>query len=79
MVSLTLKDIPPEVHRRLKERARRNGRSLLSEAMTCLQQVVLSERVDVDELIARATTLREQAAVYLTEAELSKAKREGRP
>jgi len=79
MVSLTLKDIPPEVHRRLKERAHRNGRSLLSEAMTCLQQAVLSERIDVDEFVARATAVREQAAVYLTESELSKAKREGRP
>ena len=79
MVSLTLKDIPPDVHRRLKERAQRNGRSLLSEAMTCLQQAVLSERIDVDEFIARATTLREQAAIYLTDASVNKTKREGLP
>jgi plasmid stability protein len=79
MGSLTLKDIPPELHRRLKERAHRNGRSLLSEAMTCLQQAVMSERIDVDEFIARATTLREQAAVYITDASLNKTKREGLP
>ena len=79
MVSLTLKGIPDEVHARLKERARQNGRSLSNEILTCLRQAVAAERVDVDGAIARASALREEAAVYLTDRELRRLRRAGRP
>jgi plasmid stability protein len=79
MISLTLKGIPDDLHRRLKERARVNGRSLSGEVMACLRQAVMPRRVDVDELLARASVLREQAAVYLTEDDLARIRREGLP
>jgi antitoxin FitA len=79
MVSLTLKGIPDDVHSRLKARALRNGRSLSSEALACLRQAVFAERVDVDDLLARASVLRENAAVYLTDRELARIRREDLP
>ncbi len=79
MVSLTLKEIPDEVHARLKARALRNGRSLSSEALACLRQAVSAERVDVDDLLARASAIRETAAVYLTDRELARIRRAGLP
>lgn len=79
MTSLTLKGIPADLHERLKERARMNGRSLSGEVMACLRQAVMPRRVDVDQLLARAERLREQAAVYLTEDDLDRIRREGLP
>jgi plasmid stability protein len=79
MISLTLKGIPDEMHRLLKERARQNGRSLSAEVMVCLRQAVMPRRIEVDELVARASVLREQAAVYLTEDDLDRIRREGLP
>jgi antitoxin FitA len=79
MVSLTLKGIPDDVHARLKARAERNGRSLSSEALACLRQAVYSERVDVDDLLAQARVLRENASVYLTDGELARIRREDLP
>lgn len=79
MTSLTLKGIPEDLHRRLKERALVNGRSLSGEVMACLRQAVMPQRVDVDELLARAGRLREQASVYLTDEELRLSRRAGLP
>ena len=79
MASLTLKSVPDDVHERLVERARRNGRSLSGEILACLRQAAMADRIDVDGAIARAATLREEAAVYLTDRELRRIRREGRP
>jgi plasmid stability protein len=58
MPSLTLKDIPPALHERLRERAARNRRSLSQEALACLEHVTAAEPVDPQALLARARRLR---------------------
>ena len=58
MASLTLKDIPPGLHERLRQRAARNRRSLSQEALACLEQAAASEPVDADQLLALARRLR---------------------
>lgn len=58
MASLTLKDIPPRLHQQLRERATRHRRSLSQEALACLEQAVVGERVDPDALLAVARRLR---------------------
>ncbi|OFW24287.1 MAG: hypothetical protein A3G21_10125 [Acidobacteria bacterium RIFCSPLOWO2_12_FULL_66_21] len=58
MPSLTLKNIPPAVHLRLKRRAARSRRSLSQEAIACLEHAVLGEPVPVAELLATARRLR---------------------
>lgn len=79
MPSLTLKGLPADLHRRLKERAARSGRSLNAEVLACLQAAVGAERVDVEELLAKARALRRLARGRLTDAEVTRMKREGRP
>ena len=41
-ITLTLKNIPPHVHRGLKTQARRHKRSLNQEAILCLEQALAS-------------------------------------
>ncbi len=58
MPSLTLKDLPAGLHEELRQRAVRNRRSLSQEALACLEQATAGERVEPDQLLARARRLR---------------------
>jgi plasmid stability protein len=58
MASLTLKDIPPGLHERLRQRAARNRRSLSQEALACLELAAAAEPVDPSQLLAQARSLR---------------------
>lgn len=56
--TLTLKNIPDEVYARLKRAAEAHRRSMNSEAIVCLEAVLLPERVAPAERLARARALR---------------------
>jgi plasmid stability protein len=56
--TLTLKNIPDEVYQRLRASAEAHRRSLNSEAIVCLEAVLLSGRMDPAERLARARALR---------------------
>jgi antitoxin FitA len=78
--TLTLKNIPDEVYERLKSAAQTHRRSLNSEAIVCLESVLLPGRIDPSERLARARALR--AALPKTRFKLrdiDALKREGRP
>ena len=79
MASLTLKGVPPALHRRLKERAARHRRSINREAIECLESVLLADRVDVDALVAQARALRRRVRGQVTDDLTTQFKRQGRP
>jgi len=54
MPTLTIRNLPEAVYRRLKERADRNRRSLNGEVVTVLEEAVLPPPHDVDALLAEA-------------------------
>ncbi len=56
--TLTLKSIPDEVYQRLKASAEAHRRSLNSEAIVCLESVLLPDKVSPSERLARAQALR---------------------
>jgi plasmid stability protein len=56
--TLTLKNIPDEVYERLKSAAETHRRSMNSEAIVCLEAVLLPGRADPGERLARARALR---------------------
>lgn len=56
--TLTLKGIPDEVYARLKASAEANRRSLNSEAIVCLETVLLPGKISPAERLARARALR---------------------
>ena len=80
MPTLTIKNIPPELYKKLKARAHEHRRSLNGEVIYCLEQVLRSTRLDPQAFLARARELRGLAAnTYVTDEDLAKMKAEGRP
>jgi len=56
--TLTLKSIPDEIYLRLKASAELHRRSMNSEAIVCLESVLLPGRMAPAERLARAQALR---------------------
>ena len=56
--NLTLKNIPDAVYERLKASAKQHRRSLNSEAIVCLESVLLPSKISTSERLARARALR---------------------
>ena len=80
MPSLTLKNIPDEIYRRLKERAERHRRSLNSEIIVCLEETLQPAPTRVEDTLAAARRLRARVGgAPLTDGELREARRAGRP
>lgn len=78
MNTITLKNVPPAVHRALKARAHAHGRSLNREILTVLEGATRTAPLDAAALGARARAVREGMAVYLTQKDLAAFKAEGR-
>jgi antitoxin FitA len=78
--SLTLKNVPDEVYDRLKRSAELHRRSLNSEAIRCLESVLVPESVSPAERVARARTLRASLPTKrFSVRQIDSAKRLGRP
>jgi plasmid stability protein len=77
--TLTLKNIPDTVYERLKAAAALHRRSMNSEAIVCLEAVLLPTRVATTERLARARELRAalKSAEFLAH-DVDSLKREGR-
>jgi plasmid stability protein len=75
MSGLLLKDVPPELHARLKARAAANRRSLSAEALTILEDALEPKRPTLADIDA----LRVRGRRPLTQEIVDEARREGRP
>ena len=78
MPSLTIKDIPPKLHRALRARAERNRRSLQSEIVSTLEEAVWPKPTPAGEILDRVRDFRERVRVRTTDAEIRRFKRLGR-
>lgn len=81
MADVTVKGIPDGLHRRLKEEAEANRRSLNREIIHRLERSVAAPAVDPDAYLAGLAAVRERAApsTPLTDRILREARDEGRP
>ena len=78
--TLTLKNIPDAVYERLKAAAEMHRRSMNSEAIVCLEAVLMPTKLTPSKRLARARELRAalpQRTFLATDIDL--AKQEGRP
>jgi plasmid stability protein len=55
---LELKNVPDEVYERLEASAKSRKRSMNSEAIACLESILVPQRVAMDERLTRARALR---------------------
>ena len=78
VASVTVKDIPEKLHRRLKARALANRRSLNREIIACLEATASARKLDPDALLARAAALRKRVGGRLTDADLAALRNAGR-
>ena len=80
MASLTLKDVPEDLHEALKAEAAAHGRSLNKEVIQRLRvSLVRDGRPDAKEILASADRIRKLFRGSLTQKELDRAKNQGRP
>ena len=78
--TLTLKNIPDAVYEKLKLSAESHRRSLNSEAIVCLESMLLPTKMMPSERLARARELRAALPQAKFRArDIDAAKREGRP
>jgi len=78
MSTITIKDIPPSVHRTLKMRAKAHGRSLNREVIATLEGTLRGAPIDAAAIGKHARAVRETLGVYLTQRDLSALKNAGR-
>ena len=86
MKSLTIRGLPSEVHTNLKERAKRNRRSLNQEVIAELSSLADIEPVDegqrkrarAEAMIAKSAEFRKGLSGFLTAEEIDAGIREGR-
>lgn len=78
-VDVTIKNIPPKLYKKLKARAAAHHRSVNSEVINCLDEVLNPQRVE--KMLAKIKDLHSRVsdAPPLTDEFLRKAKEEGRP
>jgi plasmid stability protein len=80
MATLTIKNIPERLRKRLKKSAAQHRRSINGEAISCLEKVLVGNRVDPEDFLAQVRSLRvRMPRVFVTERDLRVAKNQGRP
>lgn len=77
-MNITLKDIPPPLHKSLKDRAKKQGRSLNKEVLSILETAVTPQRSSPQELLERIQKRRETMNHIVHQDELDVIINEGR-
>lgn len=84
MPSVTLRDVPPELHKRLKESAERSRRSLNAEILWLLENapqldyISPERRKRIETILEEARRIRDSQTFETTEEELRQFKQLGR-
>ena len=78
MSTITIKNVPPTVHRTLKSRAKAHGRSLNREIITTLEHTLHGAPIDATAIGKHARAVRETMGVYLSRKDLTSLKNAGR-
>lgn len=80
MPAITIKNIPGNLYKSLKESAKAHYRSINSETIACLERIVGASKFEPVDTIDRIVKLRKQIRVpKLTERILNEARKKGRP
>ncbi|TMQ15849.1 MAG: plasmid stability protein [Candidatus Rokuibacteriota bacterium] len=80
MATLTIKNVPDKLVRRLKAQAAHHRRSLNLEVITCLEAATGPTQVDPEALLATARAIRiTPKGLRVTDRLLKEMKNEGRP
>lgn len=78
MPNLTIKNIPDNVLQKVKRKAKLNRRSLNSEVIKNLEDLVTSAKIDTNLLIEKAKELRAELNITIDDKFLAEHKNAGR-
>ena len=79
MTTLTIKNIPDDLYKRLKQSAEHHRRSLNSEVIVCLERSLLTSPIDTAATLSKIRELRAKSAGhFLADEEINNYKSEGR-
>jgi plasmid stability protein len=79
MATVTVKNIPDELYKRLKSVAEINRRSINSELIVCIEHAVTSHRINPEKVLETARLLRKLTADHpISDEEFNQSKAEGR-
>jgi len=79
MPTITVKNVPTELYKRLRRSAKAHHRSINSEVIAYIEPAVGYRRLDPESVISRARALREKTKTYrVTDDEFTDAKAAGR-
>lgn len=67
MGDITVKGLPEDLYKRLKQRADRNRRSINQEIITCLEHELQGRQIDPETLLTRARRMREKTSRLLSQ------------
>lgn len=79
MPSITVKNIPQSIYKKLKQQAEAQHRSMNSEIIACLEQSVEPTRVSADEILRQARMMRKKVRGSFSAEEIQDAIDQGRP
>ena len=79
MPSITVKNIPEPIYKKIKEQAEARHRSMNSEIIACLERSVEPKRVSPDEILQQARMMRKKVKGMLSADEIREAIDQGRP
>jgi len=77
--SITVKNIPEPIYKKLKQQAEAHHRSMNSEIIACLERSVEPKRVSPDEILRQARMMRRKVKGSLSSEEIQDAIDQGRP
>ena len=78
MATLTIKNLPENIHQALRSRAEDNGRSLNGEVIFCLKEVLGAKKINLENTLSSIDRVREDGC-KLDLKLLQEALEEGRP
>jgi plasmid stability protein len=80
MPTMTIKNVPDDLYKKLKESAQEHGRSINNEVIFCIKRALRGGRIDPEAFLARMDALDKGISLPpLTDEILRAAKEEGRP
>jgi len=80
VTTFTVKNIPPDVYKKLKKSAETNRRSINSEIIVCIENTVHSKAIDPELILTNARKLRSHTkGSPITDVDLDDVKTVGRP
>lgn len=78
MATITLKNVPREIHFNIKKRAEKNHRSINGEIIYCLERLLGLCEDEADSILGKIEKAHKGVKFVVTQKEIQEAKLEGR-